>query len=66
MKKFLIIMSLIMVLLTGCGEKKTKIVLHTGFMKNEVFRVEQMSCTLPELMYRRTLPLKEYPMPMRL
>ena len=53
-------MSLIMYLLTGCGEKKTKIVLHTGFMKNEVFRVEQMSCTLPELMIYLTTTQSRY------
>lgn len=37
-------------LLTGCNEKKTKIVLHTGFARDEVFRIEEMSCSLPEMM----------------
>ena len=41
--------------LTGCGiekqgEKSTKIVLTTGFGKDEIFRIEKMSCTLPEIM----------------
>ena len=49
-KSILIIISLIMIFLTGCGEKQTKVVLYTGFAKDEVFKVEQMSCTLPEMM----------------
>ncbi|MBR5595943.1 MAG: peptidylprolyl isomerase [Lachnospiraceae bacterium] len=39
-----------MLLLSGCNGKTTKIVLHTGFAKDEVFRVEHMSCSLPELL----------------
>ncbi len=33
----------------GCGKDFT-VVLTTGLKKNEVFRIEKMSCTLPELM----------------
>ena len=41
--------------LAGCGknnqgEKNTKVVLTTGFGKNEIFRIEKKSCTLPEIM----------------
>lgn len=53
-------MSLMLVLLTGCGEKHTKIVLHTGFGGNEVFRVEQMSCSLSELMFYLTTTQSRY------
>lgn len=39
--------------LTGCGgkpESKTKVVLTTGFERDEVFRIEGISCRLPEAM----------------
>lgn len=38
--------------LTGCGKAGigTKVVLTTGFDKDEVFRIETSSCTLPEVM----------------
>lgn len=48
--KFVVILCLVMCFLAGCGEKNTKVVLYTGLGKNEVFRVEQKSCTLPEIM----------------
>lgn len=40
------------VILTGCGNENagTKVVLTTGFEKDEVFRIETSACTLPELM----------------
>lgn len=47
-------------LLTGCSEKKTKIVLHTGFAKDEVFRVEEMSCSLSEMMVYLTTTQSRY------
>lgn len=53
-------MGMMLMLLTGCGEKNTKIVLHTGFAKNEVFRVEQMSCSLSELMVYLTTTQSRY------
>lgn len=40
-------------LLTACGSKgdaDTKVVLTTGFGKDEIFRIEGISCTLPEIM----------------
>ena len=53
---------LIMMLLffTGCSEKKTKIVLHTGFAKDEVFRIEEISCSLPEMMVYLTTTQSRY------
>lgn len=39
--------------LTGCGshgDSNTKVVLTTGFEKDEVFRIEDISCRLPEIM----------------
>ena len=38
--------------LGGCGGKETdtKVILYTGFKKDEVFRIETMSCMLPEVM----------------
>lgn len=39
--------------LTGCGKQDglgRKVVLTTGFHKDEVFRIETISCTLPEIM----------------
>lgn len=38
------------VFLTACSDKNLKIVFHTGFAKDEVFKMEDMTCTLPELM----------------
>ena len=49
-----------MIVLTGCSEKKTKIVLHTGFAKDEVFRVEEMSCSLSEMMMYLTTTQSRY------
>ncbi len=35
--------------LAGCGKGGTKVVLTAGFSKNEVFRIEDVSCTLSEI-----------------
>lgn len=59
-KLFIGIIILIGILLTGCGEKHTKIVLHTGFGGDEVFRIEQMSCSLPEVMVYLTTTQSRY------
>ena len=58
--RFIIIICILMFLLSGCSEKKTKIVLHTGFAKDEVFRVEEMSCSLSELMVYLTTTQSRY------
>lgn len=46
----------------GCGksEADTKLVLTTGFKKNEIFRIETMSCTLPEVMVYLTNAQDQY------
>lgn len=49
-----------LLLLSGCNGKVTKIVLHTGFAKDEVFRIEQMSCMLPEMMVYLTSTQSRY------
>ena len=59
-KSILIMISLILALLTGCGEKQTKVVFYTGFAKDEVFRIEQMSCYLPEVMVYLTTTQSRY------
>lgn len=61
-KKRIVIAAICMMLIfiSGCNGKVTKIVLHTGFAKNEVFRIEQMSCTLPEMMVYLTTTQNRY------
>lgn len=49
--------------LTGCGEKNAdgvKVVLTTGFNKDEIFRIESVSCTLPEFMVYLTNIQNQY------
>ena len=56
-------MAMGMAMLTGCGDKKdfnTKVVLTTGFSKDEIFRIEDMSCTLPEIMVYLTTTQNQY------
>ncbi|MDE7321432.1 MAG: peptidylprolyl isomerase [Lachnospiraceae bacterium] len=55
----------ILMLMTACGlqngeYKKTKIVLTTGFDKDEVFRIDEISCTLPEIMVYLTNTKNQY------
>lgn len=58
----LILCSLLLLEITGCGKSgaKTKLVLTTGFRKNEIFRIESMSCTLPEIMVYLTNAQNQY------
>lgn len=52
---------LLMFPLYGCGKNAdTKLVLTTGFKKNEIFRIEGMSCTLPEVMVYLTNAQDQY------
>ncbi len=47
----------------GCGGKEaadTKVVLTTGFAKDEIFRIEGISCTLPEIMVYLTNTQNQY------
>lgn len=49
--------------LTGCGGgsgKSVKVVLTTGLEKDEVFRIENISCTLPEIMVYLTNIQNQY------
>lgn len=46
----------------GCGEDGggTKVVLTTGFEKDEIFRIENISCRLPEIMVYLTNSQNQY------
>ncbi len=46
----LISLAVLALLLSGCGRKKTEIVLTTDFLENEVFRIEDSSCFKNEVM----------------
>ncbi|MCM1135161.1 MAG: peptidylprolyl isomerase [Clostridium sp.] len=48
--------------ISGCGEGdgKTQLVLTTGFKKDEIFRIETMSCTLTEAMVYLTNTQNQY------
>lgn len=62
-KKILLLLLLMMAVMTaGCGNqgKIEKVVLTTGFEKDEVFRVEDISCTLPEIMLLLTNTRNQY------
>jgi len=52
----------VLYLLPGCGkiEKNTEIVLTTNFKENEVFRIEGMSCVLPEINVYLTTAKNQY------
>lgn len=51
-----------MAVLTACKDKEgsTKVVLMTGFEKDEIFRIENISCTLPEIMVYLTNTQNQY------
>ena len=51
-KKYILAISIVSLLLTGCSAPSfdRSIVFTTGFSKNEVFRLEDMSCSLTEIM----------------
>ena len=63
-KRFLVLFfgTLFLLLEGGCGktEGDTKLVLYTGFKKDEVFRIETMSCMLPEIMVYLTNTQDQY------
>lgn len=62
MKKGIILLLLTCLMLSGCskGDEETKIVLTTGFSKEEVFRIESMSCDLSEIMVYLTNTQNQY------
>lgn len=53
---------LLLVAAGGCKKEDadTKLVLTTGFRKDEIFRIETMSCTLPEVMVYLTNTQDQY------
>lgn len=59
---FLIVMMVVSMLFSGCASQQgsTKVVLMTGFHKDEVFRIEEISCTLPEMMVYLTNTQNQY------
>lgn len=51
----------VFIMMTGCGnDENKKVVLTTGFEKNEVFRIEDSSCMLPEIMVYLTNTQNQY------
>lgn len=59
----LLFLSLSVSVLAGCGSiggDGVKVVLTTGFDKDEVFRIETISCTLPEMMVYLTNIQNQY------
>lgn len=57
----IILLLLSLFLCTGCGKMEdTKVILTTGFGKDEVFRIEKMSCSLPEIMVYLTNTGNQY------
>lgn len=61
---FLISALLYGVIFTGCGngdgDSQTKVVLMTGFNKDELFRIEDISCMVPEMMVYLTNTQNQY------
>jgi foldase protein PrsA len=51
-KRILFILTLLLLFVSGCKKdgQTTKVVLTTGFDKDEIFRIENVSCSLPEVM----------------
>ncbi len=48
-RKLMLVLTLTCLLFSGC-EKNTEVILTTDFDKDEVFRIEEMSCLVPEVM----------------
>ena len=63
-KRFISLLLVLVFLLTGCAGDKVgegkKIVLTNGFDKNEVFRIETASCSLPEIKVYLTNTKNQY------
>jgi len=45
-----LVVAIIMPLAAACGNSDTKLVLTTGFERNEIFRIEDVSCSKAEIM----------------
>lgn len=61
-KKMAMILLMALLFLSGCKDigENTKVVLTTGFNKDEIFRIESISCTLPEVMVFLTNTQNQY------
>ncbi len=58
-----LVIGILMLQLAGCGNNDAdgvKVVLTTGFEKDEIFRIETISCTLPEMMVYLTNIQNQY------
>lgn len=58
-----LVIGIMMMQLTGCGNKDAdgvKVVLTTGFEKDEIFRIETISCMVPEIMVYLTNIQNQY------
>lgn len=53
---------LAVMLLSSCGKvnKDTKVVLTTGFAKDELFKIDEINCTIPEMMVYLTNMQNQY------
>lgn len=65
MKKYLCLLLLIILIspISACGEKDDpdmRVVLTTGFQRDEVFRIETISCLLPEIRVYLTTAQNQY------
>ena len=61
--RYLAVGIVLAVFFTGCGlpiEGNTKVVLTTGFEKDEIFRIEGISCRVPEIMVYLTNSQNQY------
>ncbi|MBE5867914.1 MAG: peptidylprolyl isomerase [Lachnospiraceae bacterium] len=61
-RRIFCLLAVFVVLLTACGKGGggTTVVLTTGFRKDEVFRIDSVSCTLPEIMVYLTNTQNQY------
>lgn len=51
---------LLMLIMTACSKDKGKVVFTTGFEENELFRIGEVSCTVPEYMIYLTNMQNKY------
>lgn len=54
------VLAVLMGVLTGCGKSDVRVIFTTGFGSDEVFRIEDIRCTTPELMVYLTNTQNQY------
>lgn len=61
-RRIAIISLVAVMLLCGCGKvnSDTKVVLTTGFAKDELFKIDEVNCTIPEMMVYLTNMQNQY------